>query len=137
MHLTETIIEPAKDLSFLTNYEARLGLNLMSSTDDNIDDLVEMLITWCSDEIATECNRTFAKETLKAVYREINSGRKRLQMTHFPIEKKSLSVVDSFGNTLVENTDYEVDYESGKITRLQTSWSDPSTFTYTGGYDLP
>lgn len=136
MQLTETILEEAKDISFLTNYEARLGLNLVSSTDENIDDLVEMLIEWASDEIATECNRTFAKEKLKAVYREINSGAKRLQMTHFPIETV-FSVVDSSGNTLVENTDYEVDYESGKITRLNTSWSSTNTVIYTGGYDLP
>ena len=136
MQLTETIIEEAKDIAFLTNYEARLGLNLVSSTDDIVDDMLEMLIEWASDEIATECNRTFAKETLKAVYREINSGCKRLQMTHYPIEVMS-SVVDRSGNILVENTDYEVDYESGKITRLNTTWSDSSTFTYRGGYDLP
>ncbi len=136
MQLTETIIEEAKDSAFLTNYEARLGLNLVSSTDENTDDLVEMLIDWSSDEIATECNRTFAKEKLKAVYREINSGSKRLQMTHYPIDTV-FSVVDAKGNILIENTDYEVDYESGKITRLLTTWSDPSTFIYNGGYDLP
>ena len=104
MQLTETIIEEAKDIAFLTNYEARLGLNLVSSTDENTDDLVEMLIEWSSDEIATECNRTFAKETLKAVYREVNSGAKRLQMTHYPIEVV-FSVVDSAGKTLVEDVD--------------------------------
>lgn len=136
MHLTETIIEAAKDIDLLTTYEARLVLNLASSTDDSVDDLVGMLIEWSSDEIATQCNRTFAKETLKAVYREINSGAKRLQMTHYPIEVVS-SVLDNTGTKLVENTDYEIDYESGKITRLQTTWSEPSTFIYTGGYDLP
>jgi len=136
MQLTETIIEEAKDIAFLTNYEARLGLNLVSSTDENTDDLVEMLIEWSSDEIATECNRTFAKEKLKAVYREINSGAKRLQMTHYPIETV-FSVVDGSGNTLAEDIDYEVDYESGKITRLKASWSNPTTVIYKGGYDLP
>lgn len=136
MQLTETIIEEAGDISFLTNYEARLALNLSSSTDDTIADLVEMLIEWSSDEIAATCNRTFAKETLKAIYREVNSGCKRLQMSHYPIEVVS-SVMDRHGNILVEGTDYEVDYESGKITRLNTTWSDPSTFIYTGGYDLP
>lgn len=137
MQLTEITIEEAKDISFLTNYEARLGLNLVSSTDENIDDLVEMLIEWSSDEIATECNRTFAKERLKAVYREINSGAKRLQLTHYPVVEIE-TVVDGHGAMLVKDIDYEVDWDAGKLTRLASAtWFGPVTITYTGGYDLP
>lgn len=138
MQLTEIIIEAAKDISLLTNYEARLALNLVSSADETTDDLLEMLIEWSSDEIATTCNRTFAKETLKAVYREINTGAKRLQLSHYPVVEIE-SVVDGHGNTLSEDVDYEVDWDAGKLTRLaSTSWgTGPVTIIYTGGYDLP
>lgn len=135
MQLTEIIIEAAKDISLLTNYEARLALNLVSSADETTDDLLEMLIEWSSDEIATTCNRTFAKETLKAVYREINTGAKRLQLSHYPVV--DIESVDSHGNTLVEDVDYEVDWDAGKLTRLGATWFGPVTVIYTGGYDLP
>lgn len=137
MQLTETITEKAKDIAFLTNYEARLILNLTSSIDETVDDMIEMLIEWSSDEIATNCNRTFAKETLEAVYREINTDTKRLQLTHYPIVDIE-SVVDGHGNTLIMDIDYEVDWDAGKLTRLgSNSWVGPTTVIYIGGYDLP
>lgn len=136
MQITKDILVPAKDISFLTNYEARLMLNLASSTDENLDDMIEMLIEWTSDEIAGTCMRDFAKETLIETFREINTNTKQLYLSHFPIV--SVASVVSGGAALVENTDFEVDYENGgKITRLGSVWLNPTVVNYVGGYDLP
>jgi len=135
MDITQNVIKPAQDLGFLTSYEARLALNLSSSTDETIDDLLEMLIKWSSDEIAVQCNRVFAKETLIETFREINSGCKRLFLTHYPIVGIDSVVVG--GTTLVSGVDYVMDSDAGKLTRLSTTWSSPVVVSYTGGYDLP
>ncbi len=135
MQVTQKIVVPAKDINLMTQYELRLALGQSSSSDETLEDMIEMLLEWQSDEIATVCGRSFAKETLVETFREINSDCKRLFLSHYPLD-----VVDSVvanGITLVENTDYEVDYENGKITRLGAIWADPSIVTYTGGYDLP
>jgi len=136
MQSTLSVIEPAADISLLTLYEARLGMNLASSTDENLDDLIDLLIKWASDEVATECNRIFAKEKLKEVVREIDVYCSRIFLSHYPIVK--VDTVDENGTLLVEDVDYEIDIRSGRLNRLGDNyWSEPVTITYTGGYELP
>ena len=114
MQSTVTILDAAQDISLLTTYEARFGLNLASSSDETIDDLLAMLIRWSSDEIALMCNRTFAKERMKEVARNIDSTIcKKLYLSHFPIV--GIESVDLAGTALTEGVDYEVDTEGGWI----------------------
>lgn len=135
MDVTKEILVAAKDISFLTNYEARILLQLTTSADENLDDMIEILIKWCSDEIATECGRAFAKETLIETFREVNNDTRRLWLTHYPIQE--IESVVANGVTLVEGTDYSVDWDDGKLYRVGGIWADPTVVTYTGGYDLP
>lgn len=135
MQVSKKILVPAKDITFLSQYEARLALNLLSSSDENLDDMIEQFLKWTSDEIATECGRDFAKETLIETFREVNTDAKRLYLSHYPIVE--IESVIAGGSTLTEDVDYEVDWDNGKITRLGSVWSDPTIVTYTGGYDLP
>jgi hypothetical protein len=135
-----TVIEPAKEVSFLSEYEARLALNMMNASDENTLKMIAMLLQWCSDEIATTCNRSFARETVEDTFRNINCSSPRLFLTHWPIVsitsvmgKKS----DGSSVTFIPGTDYEVDAEEGELLLLGGNWSDPILVTYTGGYELP
>jgi len=69
----------------LTLYEARLGLNLLTTSAETLDDQIEMLIRFSSDEIALQCNRTFAKQTVTETFREIIDA-KRIFVANYPIE---------------------------------------------------
>lgn len=137
MQATVKILHPADDFSLLTLYEARMMITTMVVSAASItDDMLEMLVEWSSDEAAWLCNRVFAKETVRETVRDIRSSQSRLFVTHYPIE--SIDSITENGGLLVENTDYEVDYEEGMITRLGTRvWVEPVVMTYTGGYNLP
>jgi hypothetical protein len=134
MQETIEIIEEAKDISLLTLYEARLGLNLLGAN-EQLDDLIEMLIEWTSDEIAGNCLRTLAFQKVKETIRDIQNSHKRLFVSQYPIDEITSITVN--GSTLSES-DYEVDFDSGMITRLGGGfWVEPVVLVYSGGYDLP
>lgn len=136
MQSSMVVIEPAKDISLITLYEAKLALNLSTSNDTTTDDQLEMLIEWSSAEIAALANRTFAKERVSETFRNVDTYYStRLFLSHWPVH--SIEVVDEDGDTLVADDGYEVDARSGTLTRLNAAWGDPVTVTYTGGYDLP
>lgn len=132
---TASVIVESQDNSLLTIYEARLILNLSASTNELLDDQVEMLVKWTSDEIAIACNRQFGRETIEETFRELNVS-KRLYVADYPILE--IDTIVENGVTLVEDQDFEVDSESGTIIRLGGKvWIEPVVVTYTGGYDLP
>lgn len=136
MQTTSRIITPAEDISLLTLYEARLALNLTSSN-EMLDDQIELMIKWASAEIATLCNRTFARETLVETVSEIggdSSG--KLYLSHWPVVEIA-GISEDGGADLVEDDDYVVDTGSGVITRLGTPWTEAIEVEYTGGYNLP
>lgn len=138
MDVVKNIIVPAKDISFVTPYDARIALNLVTTSDPTLDDMIELLVRWSSDEISTQCSRSFAKETLIETFRDINWVCPRLFLSHWPIVEIT-SVVEN-GTALVEDVDYTVDFDDGKLVRLgssSTSWIEPVEVTYTGGYELP
>lgn len=129
------VIEESPDNSLLTLYEARLVLNLVASTNEVLDDQIEMLVKWISDEIAIACNRQFGRETIEETFRELNVS-KRLYVADYPIVGID-SLVEN-GVTLIEDQDFEIDSDSGTITRLGGKiWIEPVVVSYTGGYDLP
>lgn len=130
-----TVIKKADDLALLTLYEARLGLHLTTSTDETVDDLLEMLIDWSSDEIALNCARTFGKETVTDNIVELISSRQRIYLSHYPIV--SIDSIVENGTPLNVNQDYLVETDSGILTRINKEWMVPVMVSYTGGYELP
>ncbi len=134
MQSSLSVVVPAEETSLVTLYEAKLALGVSTSTDETLNDLVEMIIDWSSAEIAATCNRTFAKETVIEVFREVDSTN-RIFLSRYPVT--NIDSIDEDGETLVVNVDYELDKNSGTLRRLGSTWFSPVTVVYTGGYDLP
>ena len=128
------VITPGQDTSLITTYEARLALGLSTSTDENLDDLIEMLVGWSSAEVATLCNRVFAKETVTEVFSGIETS-SCIFLSRWPVT--NIDSIDEDGDEIFIDDDFSLDSESGKLYRLNTGWTGPLTVTYTGGYDLP
>jgi hypothetical protein len=131
-----TVVTPAQDVSLVSLYEAKLGLNLMTSTDATLDDQLELLIEWASAEIASLCNRVFAKETVIESFDEVSSYSSRLYLSRWPIVGPITEITED-GVPLVLDTDYDLDRENGILRRIDAPWVAPLTISYTGGYDLP
>lgn len=134
MQSSLTVVTPAQSVSLVSLYEAKLALNLQSSTDTTLDEQLEMLIEWASAEIAALCNRTFARETVIESFTSLGAHN-RVYLSRYPI--KTITAINEDGDVLVVNDDYTVDMASGLITRVDSAWTMPTSFSYTGGYDLP
>jgi len=140
MQSVVTIIEAAKDISLITLRDAKLGMNLFSTSSQSTDDQLEMMIRWSSDTIATMCNRVFAKEKVSEQLVEFNTECPRLPLSHFPIRTGNgiSPVVTENGVLLNEGDDYIVDPSGGVLTKTGGgTWLVPTIVEYTGGYDLP
>jgi hypothetical protein len=140
MQSTLIYISEQQDNSFLTLYETRLGLNLLTPSTDILNDQLDMLIRWSSDEIAIMCNRhSFGKETVQETFREIvdsSSTNRRIFLAKYP--NIQIDSVAENGTFLDEGIDFEVDDDSGRLVRINgRSWIEPVVVNYTGGYDLP
>jgi hypothetical protein len=135
MQETLSVIKEADDISLITLYYARLGLNLATSTDETISEQLEMFIRWSSDEIAKLCNRVFARETVKETFRDFGNPRSRLFLSHYPVVE--ITGVTEDGDELAADVDYEIDLLTGVLVRLGGVWLDPVVVSYTGGYNLP
>lgn len=152
MQSTLVVIKKSEDDALLTLYEAKLGLNMFTTGTDGLNDQIEMLIGWTSDEIAVTCNRSFGKETVQETIREIRApssttsimsiplwntftGTRRLYLSKFP--NIVVESVTENGVAIFEDIDFEVDDDGGWLTRLGTNWKEPVVVNYTGGYDLP
>lgn len=133
MQSSLTVITPAKSVSLVSLYEAKLALNITSSS-ELIDDQLEMLIEWSSAEIAAMCNRTFARETVTETFHYADSYHNRLFLSRWPVTE--ITAVDEDGTALI-SSDYTLDSSSGLIRRSDDVWGTPLSVTYTGGYDLP
>jgi hypothetical protein len=131
-----TIVEPAQDVALVSLYEAKLGLNLMTSTDATLDDQLELLIEWSSAEIAALCNRVFAKETVIETFDEVSSYSSRLYLSRWPVVGDIAEITED-GEALVLDTDYTLDRENGVLLRADAPWVTPLRIKYTGGYSLP
>jgi len=129
------VVTPAEDTSLVTLYEAKIALGVSTSTDETLNDLIELVIDWSSAEVAAVCNRSFAKETVTEVFRGVENSN-RIFLSRYPVTNIE-SIDEDGGDALVEDTDYELDSNSGTLVRLDAAWLGPVTITYTGGYDLP
>lgn len=130
------IVEPAQNISLVSLYEAKLALGLSTSTDEETNDKLELMIKWTSAEVAALCNRTFAQETVEETFIELDSsGANRLFLSHWPVT--NIDSINDNGNILEEDVDYNLDANSGILTRLGGVWNQGAIVIYTGGYDLP
>lgn len=134
MQSSLTVVTPAQSLSLVSLYEAKLALNLQASTDTTLDEQLEMMIEWSSAEIAALCNRTFAQETVIENFTSLGSHN-RVYLSRYPI--KTITEIEEDGTALTVDVDYTIDKASGLITRIDSAWSMPTSFSYTGGYELP
>ncbi len=134
MQETTTVLVPAKDISLLTLYEAKIALNLTTSSSDTLDDQLEILIRQASDEIAQMCNRVLAQETVEDKYTEFETDLSRIFLSHYPV--KTIHSISDGGSSLGEG-DWEMESRSGKLVRVGGTWAEPVVVNYTGGYDLP
>lgn len=133
-----TVVTPADsvDLTILANVKAELGI---STTAEDVN--LETWIDQASGIITGSCNRVFGKETVTESFR---NRQRWLEPERIILQRTPVTAVTSVvedGTTLVEDTDYELDYESGIMTRLygdyETRWNFRTlVVTYAGGYEL-
>lgn len=131
-----SVLIPASsyNLTVIETVRADLGI-----TDHDEDENLARWIMQASGAIARHCKRVFARETVRDIFRqECSESDKKLFLSRYPI--MSITSVIESGSTLAI-TDYEIDSESGSITRLAgdypTSWSSGKTIIdYSAGYTL-
>lgn len=155
-----TIVTPAtsQDLTLLANVKAEFGI-----TDSSQDANLQTWITQASAAVSDYCNRRFASEEdletirnrirlgfgygLYGGFGEYSGGNFRLGrevdyviLKRNPVTAFASVVEDTI--TLVEGTDFECDYESGIMTRLNSNgderrWRFQNLLVqYTAGYQL-
>lgn len=134
MQSSLTVVTPANNLSLVSLYEAKIALGFANSTDAALDEQLEMFIEWSSAEIAALCNRTFARETVIESFTSLGAHN-RIYLSRYPVI--GITALDEDGDPLTTPDDYTIDKANGLITRVDTAWSTPATFSYTGGYELP
>jgi hypothetical protein len=130
-----TIVTPAASaaLTDVNAAQAELGL-------DGTEDItyIQQQIAAASAAIASWCGRTFAREVLREVWRDV-SWQEVVSLSRYPVASIASVVAD--GETLAAE-DYECDIESGMLYRLsadeRTRWTARKlTVNYTAGYILP
>lgn len=128
MHTTIQVIKPATELGLITLFEAKSALSLH---DETSDDIIKFIVNRTSDEIARYCNRVFAQETVTETFYETD-GHSKLFLERYPVKE----VISVNGGP---PTGYGLDQLSGKLLCLNGNggFSDPTTVTYIGGYELP
>jgi len=142
---TVNVITPADSVDLLTLDEAKTMLGI-SSADSSQDDLLEMLITTFSEEIAERLNRhptvTIGYEEVIETWRETLNG--RIFLSHWPVKKEDIiSVTVGTNGTALLTGEFEIAEDSGKLSNIgsggvsSSSWNHPVTVHYKGGYELP
>jgi hypothetical protein len=132
-----TVVTKAPDRRLATAADVRPWL--MPSDAPSENDLNAM-ISRVSDLISGACNgRVFGRESLLEVFRSVR-GLDALVLSRDPVATITSLVAD--GSTLVEGTDFEVDFAAGLVYRLagdaRCSWrASKVSIAYTAGWLLP
>lgn len=120
----------------------------LSILDNSKDATLKRYITSASAAASKYCNRTFQSEELqdefwpdREKFQYTLPGRVDvLQLSRWPVESPIISVVEN-GVTLVEGTDFRVNYDNGTLIRLDDlntyprAWAAwPIVAVYVGGY---
>jgi hypothetical protein len=124
LQLITTVVTPATsyDLVTLPIVKQELGINDTSS-----DKQLKRYISGASAAAAQYCNRVFPVETVLDEFwpprdfrSRLSTGIEPLQLSRFPIVANSVSAVIENAVTLVDRTDFRIDYTHGQLTRLNT-----------------
>jgi hypothetical protein len=125
-----SVEEEAENFQLVTLRDAKLALNIPESSTSS-DAQLELLIKWCSEEIAIMCNRNFAQESVTERFSDFDNA-PRLFLSYAPV-KEIVSVTDD--DVVIDPADYVVDVRNGILS--MEWWSGATVIQYTGGYDLP
>lgn len=133
--LTVTQAAATRDLADLSAIKAELNV-----TGNGDDAFLGQLISEASAAIETYCGRVFALQEYSEEFR-LPTRDATLVLRQWPVT--AVDSIDENGTDLTDETDFETDGESGRITRLAGSvpgkW--PArvkvTVQYTAGYLLP
>lgn len=131
-----TVTDAATKLNLIGVEEARTALALFDRSDD---DQLAAFVDRASDVCARHCRRVFAEEGVEETIR-LRDYTDGLVLARYPVGEID-SIVEN-GNTLTEDVDYEVDGDSGIVTRLvddsECHWPPGKiVVAYTAGYSLP
>lgn len=146
VQIITTVITPAASYNLVAIEDILDELQLDEARDVTY---LNRLIARASTAAAGYCNRVFPIETVKdefwpqrdAFPRLLPGGVKPLQLTRFPIIANGVTLVIENGVTLVDGTDYRVDYQNGQLSRLNSdsiytrqwpAWT--ISVTYSAGY---
>lgn len=153
LKITVPAVREAKRLTSLDS--VRDELQLLDTTNDRY---VTALIDRASAAIVKHCGRPFALQTAVEIFRSgteaglrpfanqvapygtpLQAVQRPLVLSLFPVVE--ITSLTNASSTLVEDTDFEVDYGAGLVDRLfgvsVAIWaSTPITITYQAGYDL-
>lgn len=115
-YLTVTTPATSYDLTTTAAVKTELGI-----TDTSEDAKIAGWITDASKAAALICNRVFLQETVKETIRDNNANvfgprHESIVLTRNPVS--SIASVTLNGETLVEGTDFECDYTTGILYRL-------------------
>lgn len=144
MHTITTVVTPASASAKIFIDRATVKSALRISGSDS-DDWLDFLRTWASDEIAKYVNRVLAVETVTDEFWRrgdwlLDTVLAPLQLTRWPIIASGVASVVEDGVTLVDGTDYRVNYQKGQLLRIDTNgWPRPwyaraVSVTYSAGY---
>lgn len=135
MQTSIEITVPAEDFTLVSLDNLKLALRITGTAED---DFLKLIISWASAEVATYCNRVFAKETVVETITEIPNEATRIFLSRWPLLTADLDSVEVGGAALTIDTDFALDEISGKLTDLTgEGWAEPVVVTYSGGYELP
>jgi hypothetical protein len=140
-----TVIEPASSRNLVSVGVVKAVLGI---TDGSLDDFLTTAIKFVSAAIAQYCNRELVVETVKDEFwpardshpYQVPGGIAPLQLKRWPIVEDGVSAVVEDGVTLVDSTDYRVDYANGQLIRLDgagypTQWPARAiAVTYDAGF---
>src|SRR5512143_193667 len=130
-----TVLGPTSPVYDLTTVEA-VNADLDLTSDTASDAEVAAQITAASRIIATECDRVFALQQVSERFHvRYHEHAHVLVLDRYPVTTlTSVTVEDG----LLAATNYELDYETGMLWRLNHGhWHGDIVVVYEGGYDLP
>lgn len=147
-----SVVTPASSRDLTTLSWVKTVLNIQGGAED---DFLKKTITQASAAAENYCNRVFASETVQAIFRPqrgyagsgLSGGFDPLQLPRWPISSVSsvvtLRTLTDDPETLVLDTDYEINAASGQLGRLNSdgnprNWEAiKTTVVFAAGYTLP
>ena len=133
------VLTPADSYDLVTLDELKVTAGI-HPTDTTQDAQLTQYISTFSDVVSELCNRVFAYEQVSEIWRCTNvdnwAAMKRLFVSRWPIDPSASLVLESPTGTPLDVSGYIIEVKSGKIELLST-WTEPITVTYWGGYRLP